>query len=102
MSDDPIAAAAALLASDDPAVVESVELQLLGLMAKDPRARPLAATAFDRRRMLRGEPQKFGTQVVERDGRRELWPVDPGTTDSERSKWGLPRLDELRRRAEAG
>jgi hypothetical protein len=50
--------------------------------------------------LLAGAPQKFGTQWRARDGGRELWPVDPVTTDSERAKWGLPPLAELRRRAE--
>lgn len=97
--DDAVARAEALLASSDLADVAAAEALLLGAMARDPRARPLAARAFDRRRRLRGEPQKFGTEVVECDGRRALWPVDPATTDSERSKWGLPSLTELRRAA---
>lgn len=99
--DDPVARAAALLRSDDPGEVAAAEALLLAAMADDSRARPLAAAAYDRRRMLGGRPQKFGTQTVERDGRRELWPVDPATTDSERSKWGLPSLAELRRTADS-
>jgi hypothetical protein len=96
--DDLLARARALLAGDAPADVEQAERLLLEAMARDARARPLAAAAFDRRRLLRGLPQKFGTQSVVRDGRRELWPVDPATTDSERAKWGLPPLAELQRR----
>ena len=99
-SDDPIAKAERLLFSDALADVELAERLLLAAMARDKRARPLAAAAYDRRRRLRGEPQKFGTQVCERDGRRELWPVDPATTDSERAKWGLPALVELQRAAQ--
>ena len=54
----------------------------------------------ERVRMLRDQPQKFGTQTVERDGRHELWPVDPATTDSERAKWDLPTLADLERGVE--
>ena len=61
---------------------------------------PLKVFEFDRLRLLAGAPQKFGTQWRARDGGRELWPVDPATTDSERAKWGLPPLAELRRRAD--
>ena len=93
---DPLARARALLASDDPGEVAEAERLLLGLLAGEPRARALAAAAYDRGRLLRGLPQKFGTQWVTREGRAELWAVDPGTTDSERAKWGLPPLVELR------
>jgi len=96
-ADERLRAAESLLASDDPAEVADAEQRLLELMASDARARPLAAAAFDRLRMLRGEPQKFGTQIIDREGHRRLWPVDPATTDSERTKWGLPPLAELRR-----
>lgn len=93
------AAIEALLASDAVAAVERAHMLALAAMRSDPLARPLAATAYDRLRLLAGAPQKFGTQIVERDGRRMLWPVDPLTTDSERAKWGLPSLAELQRRA---
>jgi hypothetical protein len=94
-----VAAAGLLLRSDVAAEVEAAHTLALAAMAREPSARPLAATAYDRLRLLAGAPQKFGTQVTERDGRRELWPVDATTTDSERAKWGLPTLAELRRRA---
>ncbi|MCR9245331.1 MAG: hypothetical protein NXI31_09885 [bacterium] len=97
--DERLAAARAGLASDDPVAVQSIHRELLTFLSADPRVRPLAATAYDRVRRLAGEPQKFGTQIVECEGRCELWPVDPTTTDSERAKWGLPPLAELRARA---
>lgn len=96
-----LAAGEELLQSDRADEVEAAQQLLLAAMAGEPRARALAATAYDRLRMLSGRPQKFGTQVVRRDGRAELWPVDPATTDTERSKWGLPGLADLQRRAEA-
>lgn len=58
-------------------------------------ARVLAAQLFDRRRWLQGQPQKFGTLAVRVAEGWRLWPVAPGTTDSERAKWGLPTLQEL-------
>lgn len=96
-ADAELRAAEADLASTDLPTVEAAHRRLLALLATEPRARALAAAAYDRIRMLAGEPQKFGTQWTEREGRRELWPVDPATTDSERAKWGLPALAELRR-----
>ena len=90
--------AAGRLASADVDEVRAAHRELLGWMGTCPRARALAATAYDRVRMLEGRPQKFGTQFSERNGQRELWPVDPSTTDSERAKWGLPTLAELRQR----
>lgn len=96
---DRVAAAELLVGSDDPAEVETAQALALAALRAVPAARPLAAAAFDRLRLLAGAPQKFGTQWVARDGAVALWPVDPATTDSERAKWGLPGLAELRRRA---
>lgn len=95
------AAATVLIYSESIVEVAAAEALALGAMGKEPRARQLAATAYDRQRLLRGEAQKFGTQLVEKHGRLELWPVDPATTDSERAKWGLPALAEIRRRLTA-
>jgi hypothetical protein len=95
-----LAAAELLVGSDDPAEVDAAQALALAAFGALPAARPLAAAAFDRLRLLAGAPQKFGTQWRARDGGRELWPVDPATTDSERAKWGLPPLAELRRRAD--
>jgi hypothetical protein len=86
------AAAAVLLVGELVAEVEAAQALALAAMPTEPRARRLAATAYDRLRMLRGQPLKFGTQWVDRDGRAELWPVDPATTDSERAKWDVPPL----------
>ena len=95
-----LAAAAALLDSEDHAEVEFAQQLALAAMRTLPAARSAAARAMDRLRVLAGQPQKFGTQVHTNNGRRELWPVDAWTTDSERAKWGLPGLQELRRSAE--
>ncbi len=95
------AAGTVLIYSDSMAELAVAEALALAAMGKEPRARQLAATAYDRQRMLRGEAQKFGTQLIEKDGRLELWPIDPTTTDSERAKWGLPALAEIQRRLTA-
>lgn len=94
-----VAAAAALLDSDQPRHVELAQAMALEAMAGRREARAIAARAFDRLRVLAGRPQKFGTQVRVGDGVRSLHPVDPATTDSERAKWDLPSLAELQRRA---
>ena len=93
------AAASLLVDSDVVEEVEAAHSLALAVMATEPRARPVAAMAYDRLRRLAGKPQKFGTQVVDDGvGGRRLWPVDPATTDSERAKWDVPPLAELRRR----
>lgn len=95
-----LAAAQALLQRTQVADVEFAQQLALAAMRTLPAARPVAAQALDRLRVLAGQPQKFGTQAHTVDGRRQQWPVDAWTTDSERAKWGLPGLAELRRRAE--
>lgn len=100
---DKIAAAAVLVESDVRSEVEAAHALAVAAMASDARARLVAATAFDRLRLLAGRPQKFGTQMVGDGATRRLWTVDPATTDSERAKWGVPALAELQRRcAERG
>ena len=101
-ANDKVAAVVVLMDSEEVADVQLAQDLALAVMAQRPSTRPLAAFAFDRLRMLAGRPQKFGTQVVVRDGARELWTMEPGTTDSERAKWGLPPLAELLRAAVTG
>ncbi|MBM4059807.1 MAG: hypothetical protein FJ265_01750 [Planctomycetes bacterium] len=96
---DRCAAAAVLVQGDTSAEVEAAQTLALAAMSGEPRARRIAAEAFDRLRWLAGKPQKFGLVVVVRDGVSELWPVEPGTTDSERAKWDVPPLADLRRSA---
>lgn len=96
---DRVAAAAMLLRGEVLDEVRRAERLLLAELKREPAARSLAARAFDRLRRLAGQPQKFGTEVVALGERFELWPVDGVTTDSERAKWGIPPLAELRRLA---
>ena len=62
-------------------------------------ARWLAAAAYDRWCMYRGNPQKFGTQYVSDGKRQRLWDVLPETTDQERANWDVPSLAEQIRKA---
>lgn len=95
-------AARVLVRSDRAAEVEVAQALALAAMTAERPARRLAAVAFDRLRLLAGAPQKFGTQIVAAAAGRRLWPVDAGTTDSERAKWDVPPLAELQRRCAAG
>lgn len=100
---DQLAAGELLLAGQTEAELDAAHALLLAAMGKERRARRLAAEAYDRLRCRRGQPQKFGlVAVASTAGRGDLWPVDPSTTDSERAKWDVPALAELRRRAAGG
>ena len=71
-------------------------------LALDPdllAARPLVATAVDRSAMLAGRPQSFGTQLVEVDGKWQVYDVDPSISDDERAEWGLPPIADAQERA---
>lgn len=46
--------------------------------------------------MKSGEPQRYGTQLVFRDGRSVLHEVDPAVTDEERARWNVPPLAQAR------
>ncbi len=93
--DDAYHAAALLVTSDRPAEVARAAELAHQALAGNPdllAARPLVATAEDRRAMLAGKPQRFGTQFVEVDGKWQLYTVDPAVGDDERAEWGLPPL----------
>jgi hypothetical protein len=63
-------------------------------------ARGLVAATLDRYLLYTEGQQKYGTQrtVDPKSGKEVLAPVDPGTTDEERAEYGVPPLEELRRR----
>lgn len=63
-------------------------------------AKWLFAAAFDRWCMYRGQPQKFGTQMVPDGKRYRIWDTDPKTTDEERKQYNVPPFRELLKRAE--
>jgi len=60
----------------------------------------VAAEAVDRRLMLAGRPQRYGTQYyyVEVIQKWRLYPVDPKTTDLERQAMGVGTFEQLRAR----
>jgi len=59
----------------------------------DDRGFPLAAEAIDHGLMLRGEPQRYGTQYVDVPGYGwTLYRWDPLTTDVEREAMGVPPI----------
>ena len=60
----------------------------------------LMAAAYDRVLMSRGQPQKYGTQYMIRQGRWALYDVDPATTDAERARWHVPPLAQCLQKAE--
>ncbi len=98
-SDNDFAKLTGLVCSDNPIEVGLAQDRALQLMGQLPKARILAAKAYDRMRAFGGRAQKFGTQAVLVAGERVLWPVDSGATDSERAKWGLESLANLRKAA---
>jgi len=62
-------------------------------------AKWLYAAAFDRCRMYRGQPQKFGTQIVPDGKRYRLWDTDPATTDQDRKALNVPPIATMHQRA---
>lgn len=57
------------------------------------KAKWLYAAAVDRYLLMTNQPQKFGTQFrLGSDGKQELAPLDPTTTDAERAKYNVPGL----------
>lgn len=63
------------------------------------QARGLAAATYDRWLVQQGKAQRYGTQYQAREGRWELYEVDPSITDEERASWGVPPLHESISRA---
>ncbi len=101
-ADDAFHAASILVGSDRSAEVARAGELARQALARDPdllAARPLVATAEDRARMLAGQPQKYGTQLVEVAGAWKVYDVDPATSDAERAEWGLPPLADAQARA---
>lgn len=69
----------------------------------EPRGLRVAAEAVDKRAMLQGKQQKYGTQYAfdwVLDSWR-LYPVDVATTDAERAEMGVPTYAELLRAEDA-
>jgi hypothetical protein len=76
-------------------------LAQIAMEAGDPEARWIYAATLDRYLMHQKVPQKYGTQYTVVDGRYELYPVDPATTDEERAQYNVPPLAVAQSRAGA-
>jgi hypothetical protein len=83
-------------ALEDIETAHALALRAVELRPDYREARWLAAAALDRQLMMKGLPQKYGTQYKRIHGRFELYPVDPSTSDVERSLWAVPTLDEAK------
>jgi len=76
------------------------ELALLSSQLGNRRARWLATASYDRWQMVKGKPQKDGTNYVYDGHADRLWDVDPSTTDEERAEWDVPPLAEQLRKVQ--
>ncbi len=94
---------AAVLLLDSPEIDEvgqARDLALLAAQEGDDRGFRLAAEAIDRKLMLEGSPQRYGTQYIYSPAikRWTLYTWDPATTDQQRATMGvLPLADALER-----
>ncbi|MFK7768741.1 MAG: hypothetical protein AB8B55_16085 [Mariniblastus sp.] len=85
---------------DQPADAElAYQLAERSLDAGHEPAKWLYAAAFDRCCMYRGQPQKFGTQIVPDGERYRLWETIAETTDQERGRFNVPPIAEMHERA---
>ncbi len=94
---------AALLFQHGDMPDDALQAHMLALEAMTlghPKARWLAAAAYDRHLMYQGKPQKYGTNYVTDEVRHRLWDVEPATTDTERAAWDVPPLAEQRLKAQ--
>ncbi len=102
-AEDHLWCAAVLSGSDDMAdLALAHRLALSAEEMGEPRGLPLSAELVDKQLLKRGEPQRYGTQLVFDPflRRYRMWDLDPDTTDAERRAVGLPPLEELLARAE--
>lgn len=97
-ADQAFKAAVLLVGTDRPAdLILAEELANKATTLGEPRGPRVMAEAVDKRLMLSGAPQKYGTQFVFEfvlDSWR-LYPIDPGTTDSMRAAVGVPSYADL-------
>jgi len=77
------------------------ELCVVAIGKGEKRARWLAAASEDRFLMNIGRPQRFGTQFQAKDGGPfRLHEVEDGVTDGLRKEFGVPSLEESKKREE--
>lgn len=102
--DDAFKAAVILVGTSripDMELAETLALQSAQL--GEPRGLRVAAEAVDKRLMLQGQPQKYGTQYLFEYvlNKWSLYPIDPMTTDEDRAAMGVPTYAELLAQADA-
>ena len=95
----------AAVLSDSDALEDLALAHKLALRAEEmgePRGLPLSAEIVDKQLLKRGQPQRYGTQMLFDPvvRRYRLWDVDPSTTDEDRRAMGVPPLEQLIARAE--
>ena len=77
------------------------ELCVVAIGKGEKRAKWLAAASEDRFLMNIGRPQRFGTQFrADGGGPFRLYKVEDGVTDDLRKEFGVPTLEESRKREE--
>lgn len=64
------------------------------------RAWCLQAMAWDRWLISMGKPQRFGTQIIKKDGRWSLGALDERVTDNDRALYAVPPLVFQQHRAD--
>lgn len=67
-------------------------------------AKYFTAVTYDRYLLYTKGCQKYGTQrIIDSKTNQEVWaPIDPVTTDAEREKYGVPKLDSLKKQYPVG
>ncbi len=65
----------------------------------EPRAWTLYAMSWDRLLLAVGKPQRFGTQIIKKDGRWSLGPIDESVSDQDRAFYAVPPLFFQKQRA---
>jgi hypothetical protein len=63
------------------------------------RAWTVQAMAWDRWLLSKGEPQRFGTQIIKKNGLWSLGDIDQHITDLDRALYGVPPLYVQQQRA---
>jgi hypothetical protein len=101
--DDAFKAAVILVSTSRVADMDLAEtLARQSAQMGEPRGLRVAAEAIDKRAMLQGRPQKYGTQFIFEYvlDKWTLYPIDPLTTDEDRAAMGVPTYAELLEKAD--
>lgn len=72
------------------------EYAKMGISLGDAGCKWLYAASTDRILVLKGKPQKYGTQWQIKNGRCKLWPINPKTTDRARARYGVEPLRKIK------